>query len=1364
MNFNIISIFVLLNIIISINLIICESKECQRELPIKIGEECFSLNCSKLQFEIGECIISNPIIRTQWLNNIILVGEKDFRYISFTTTSSGEMILTTSSYPVNRNRIYFAINSIGEPIFKNSNGENTYIIKKTVSRTSSYERYETVGYSIRINNDPKENKEYFINFGKDVTYTEIFDFINYNEDIIELPYTQVLNANTEIYLGGIINNIEDGINYYYFPTIKKSSDTDYKFFLIKFYFIYDSDGNILFQSIKSVNFNTVDKKTLNCYLISSNLFICLIVSRNYKYEIMYIDTDLNLKNEIELSIQASETELTFFKLIQIKDDIFLFTYYQGIDNDYPIIQIIEAVSSTYNVNLKDEIKLDNYTFNNYLLLTDVILLRENLTCLTSTNKDKEVLIIILINFYNLEGYKYNLRYYAFDIFKLKNHKFLKDMLAHIYNNNLALAFSFCPNSPCYLDEHEHYSSLILFSYPNSTDFDFDIISYLDNEKNNKLIIDLSKYANIDNNIFGYIIKEIKINNIDICNIDYISNIKNKAIKNGDILSKNEIVEMILKNEEYEVINCTISHNLVITEPDYEEYNIYPNHILNKEDEIEQKNFVKNTYEGKIGYFNIIFSQELTKNCGHNNSYCNLCLKNNLSYCLLCQNKYDFLGKGKVCKEETYDIEDIINNLYKNITLSNEQFIRVYNYIKNEILHGNYSKENLIVQTAQVIFQLAKLNEQENANLYISSIDLKKCEKELRDIYDINEEDELIIFKTDIKNEELNTTYVQYEIYDPYTFIQLNLSHCKENEIIINIPTYLDEKTISLYDSLSKSGYNLFDPNDSFYNDICTTYTSGNSTDIILSDRKNIIFKNNGDKVLCQNNCKLKNFNSSNQKTVCECSVEYKVKEPDLNEIKFKFSQKELTKSFLTTLKNSNFLVMKCYKLVFNIKNINKNIGLIIMSIIFILFIILILSNFFWENNMINKIIYSIVQIKFFECNKNKGKKKSLSNIEEYQEYDIKNNKIKNMPKKEKNHKNKKRQKNNNERNRISIFKKEKNTKNLLSQSSNGNENKSLNKNLKNNKTKKLNNIKAKKNKKLNIKKKSNSNQLIQEIKINNNSKSNKNELINNKKYDINNFDNSYAFNLIKKRFPKEIKNTRNIEQIKINKLNDYELNTLEYELALEKDKRTYFEYYWSLLKKKNLILFTFIPQEDYNLLSIKISLFLISFSLYFTINGFFFSDETMHNIYENNGMLDFIFQIQQMLYSTIVCTIINFILKLLSLSEKNILEIKQQTNFQQVLKKSKIIEKYIKMKFFIYFILGIIFLSFFCYFISCFCIVYNNTQIILIEDTLISFGLSMIYPFGLNLIPGFFRIPAIRDKKPDKKCLYKFSQYVSMII
>ena len=211
------------------------------------------------------------------------------------------------------------------------------------------------------------------------------------------------------------------------------------------------------------------------------------------------------------------------------------------------------------------------------------------------------------------------------------------------------------------------------------------------------------------------------------------------------------------------------------------------------------------------------------------------------------------------------------------------------------------------------------------------------------------------------------------------------------------------------------------------------------------------------------------------------------------------------------------------------------------------------------------------------------------------------------------------------------------------------------------------------------------------------------------------------------------------------------------------DKRTFFQYYYSLLKKKQLILFAFYPSNDYNLISVKISLLLLSFSLYFTINGFFFSDATMNKINEDNGEYNFLFQIPQILYSTLVSSVINMILKTLSLSEKQILMIKSEKDYLISQMKSNKIKICLKIKLISIFILSFILMIFFWYFISSFCAVYKNTQIILIEDTLVSFALSMIYPFGLNLLPGIFRIPALKAVKKDKNCLYKASKLISLI-
>ena len=264
----------------------------------------------------------------------------------------------------------------------------------------------------------------------------------------------------------------------------------------------------------------------------------------------------------------------------------------------------------------------------------------------------------------------------------------------------------------------------------------------------------------------------------------------------------------------------------------------------------------------------------------------------------------------------------------------------------------------------------------------------------------------------------------------------------------------------------------------------------------------------------------------------------------------------------------------------------------------------------------------------------------------------------------------------------------------------------------------------------------------------------KNKLkLNNKKVDIyKNQKNSFSFS------SKERKKFNNKEQFK-----ELELNSLDYGLAIKSDKRTFSEYYWSLLKRKQLILFVFLAVEDYNLLSLKISLFLLSFSLYFTINGFFFNDDTMHKIYIENGAFNFIYQLPATLYSTIISAIMNLLLKVLSITEKNFFKIEKEKDKKIAIGKSKMINNFIKKKIIIFFVISFILMFFFWYFISCFCSIYHNTQIILIKDTLITFSISMLYPFGLYLLPALLRIFALKAKKKDKEIIFKISKIISLI-
>ena len=225
--------------------------------------------------------------------------------------------------------------------------------------------------------------------------------------------------------------------------------------------------------------------------------------------------------------------------------------------------------------------------------------------------------------------------------------------------------------------------------------------------------------------------------------------------------------------------------------------------------------------------------------------------------------------------------------------------------------------------------------------------------------------------------------------------------------------------------------------------------------------------------------------------------------------------------------------------------------------------------------------------------------------------------------------------------------------------------------------------------------------------------------------------------------------------------NDDELNSLEFKFALEIDFRTYFQFYFSLLKQKHLIIFTFFVRNDYNLFLLKLSLFLLSFSFFFFMNALFFNDDSMHKLYEDEGKYNILYQIPQMLYSTIISQIISSLLEKLSLFQDDMLNLKEKTDIVDMKKEIKRIIKYIKIKSLLLFIFGIILFIAFWYYLSAFCSVYYNTQIPLIKDNFISFFMSMIYPFLLYLIPGIFRFIALRNKN---KCMYIISNFVTTII
>ena len=449
------------------------------------------------------------------------------------------------------------------------------------------------------------------------------------------------------------------------------------------------------------------------------------------------------------------------------------------------------------------------------------------------------------------------------------------------------------------------------------------------------------------------------------------------------------------------------------------------------------------------------------------------------------------------------------------------------------------------------------NQKNNINNNITTIELGECETLLKKYYNISDDELLYIKKIDVNQEGMKISKTEYDVYSKLSgasFINLNLSVCKNSKISLSVPIIITENI----DILSScSGY---------YNDICYTAKSDSGTDISLNDRKNEFIK--GNKTVCQEGCIFVEYNYNTQKANCSC----KVKGSSSSIANMNININKLYENLINTKNLMNFKLMICYKILFSKNGIIYNILFfsIIPIIIFHLLTIIIFYKFqkFLINEKINDISYGI---------------QNLDLVKENDKKEIKKNKKKKKKKKKK----KTIRKNTKIINQNIINTINNIENNIQIPALNDNYDKLKLEEIQNLPIKKRKTIVHKEEKKKKMKKKSSIISMINE----------------------------------------NIKNEEIITKCKkIMEYNDEEINTLDYELALKYDKRTYCQYYTSLLKTKHIFIYTFYNNNDYNSKIIKYDLFFINFAIFYTVNALFFNDDTMHKIYVDQGSYNFIYQ------------------------------------------------------------------------------------------------------------------------------------------
>ena len=173
------SIFSFLIKIILINKI---SSFCEKDKPFLKNGNCSETICTDTEFSDETCIIDNDILKVQWFSSLITLGPVKYRYIDMFTTENEDLIIETSPYPGNNQRLFYGLKSDGRYYYENQR----YDIKTNNERVDAF--------TTLIN---LENKEYILSISCKDGMTELFD-IEKNSIVFSKLTSKLFNSTSSI--------------------------------------------------------------------------------------------------------------------------------------------------------------------------------------------------------------------------------------------------------------------------------------------------------------------------------------------------------------------------------------------------------------------------------------------------------------------------------------------------------------------------------------------------------------------------------------------------------------------------------------------------------------------------------------------------------------------------------------------------------------------------------------------------------------------------------------------------------------------------------------------------------------------------------------------------------------------------------------------------------------------------------------------------------------------------------------------------------------------------------------------------------------------------------------------------------------
>ena len=253
-----------------------------------------------------------------------------------------------------------------------------------------------------------------------------------------------------------------------------------------------------------------------------------------------------------------------------------------------------------------------------------------------------------------------------------------------------------------------------------------------------------------------------------------------------------------------------------------------------------------------------------------------------------------------------------------------------------IINAIEKKENIIKKSGNEIYQIYAMNNK-NRNPNLTYIDFGECGQKLKEVNKLIPQDDILIFKIEYNSPDFKIPIIEYALFGIFGTKKLDLLTCSNIKVNYYIPLKINNYQDYLYN-----------PENIYYKDKCTSSKNDEMTDLTLKDRKDLFNKNNMS--LCENMCEFKGYEYNN--IICECDIKIKfnsfLNDVDKYNLIYRFEQDYLY--FF------NFWVFKCVNNIFTKNVISNNFcSITILLIIFANFVGLFIFCKIEQNLMRNKI-------------------------------------------------------------------------------------------------------------------------------------------------------------------------------------------------------------------------------------------------------------------------------------------------------------------------------------------------------------------------------------------------------------------------